>query len=64
MEETTAQSEAAFRAVNVAAAEKLARAAARAGADRFALVSTVKVNDEASVNGRPLNALHTFLGQP
>jgi nucleoside-diphosphate-sugar epimerase len=44
---------AAFASANVAATARLARAAARAGVQRFVLASTVKVNGEASVPGRP-----------
>lgn len=57
IEETTVDPEAVFRSANVGAAEKLARAAARAGAGRFVLSSTVKVNGEASVPGRPFTPL-------
>ncbi len=57
IEETTVDQEAVYRSVNVGAAEKLARAAARAGTGRFILSSTVRVNGEASVPGRPFTPL-------
>ncbi len=43
-----------FRAVNVDATERLARAAAAAGAAHFVFASTVKVNGEATQPGRSL----------
>jgi len=48
MHETTADPLAAFRAINVAATERLARAAASAGATQFVFASSVKVNGEAA----------------
>jgi len=53
MRETAADPVAAFRAINVAATERLARAAAAAGTAHFVFASTVKVNGEASPPARP-----------
>ncbi|WP_234266972.1 UDP-glucose 4-epimerase family protein [Hydrogenophaga sp. NFH-34] len=47
---------AAYRAVNTAGTERLARQAAQAGVRRLVLVSTVKVLGERSLPGRPLSA--------
>ena len=53
MRETANEPRAAFRAVNVAATERLARASAAAGAAHFVFASTVKVNGEATPPGSP-----------
>ncbi len=52
MREEAADPEAAYRAANVEATLRLARAAVRAGAARFVLASSIKVNGEASPPGR------------
>jgi nucleoside-diphosphate-sugar epimerase len=44
---------AAYASANVVATERLAAAAVRAGVRRFVFASTLKVNGEASVAGRP-----------
>lgn len=54
MREREADPEGAYRAANVEATARLARAAVRCGVRRFVLVSTVKVNGESSPPGRPL----------
>jgi nucleoside-diphosphate-sugar epimerase len=54
MRETAADGEAAYREANVAATERLAGAAVRAGVARFILASTVKVHGEASPRERAL----------
>ncbi|UTH38290.1 NAD-dependent epimerase/dehydratase family protein [Pseudomonas sp. KHPS1] len=46
---------AAFRAVNVEGTRALLEAAARAGVRRFVLVSSIKVNGEVSLTGRPFS---------
>jgi nucleoside-diphosphate-sugar epimerase len=46
----------AFRAVNVEGTLNLARQAASAGARRFVFVSSIKVNGEATLVGRPFRA--------
>ena len=46
----------AFRAVNVAAALRLAEAAAAAGVRRFIFISSIKVNGEATLLGAPYTA--------
>lgn len=46
----------AFRAVNVAATLALARQAASAGVKRFLFVSSIKVNGEYTLSGRPFTA--------
>jgi nucleoside-diphosphate-sugar epimerase len=48
-----------YRALNCAATERLARAAAAAGAKRFVFMSTIKVNGEATLPGRPFRASDT-----
>jgi nucleoside-diphosphate-sugar epimerase len=48
MRETVADPLAAFRAINVAATERLARAAAATGAAHFVFASSVKVNGEST----------------
>jgi nucleoside-diphosphate-sugar epimerase len=53
MRETAAEPRAAFRTVNVAATERLARATAAAGAAHFVFASSVKVNGETTPPGRP-----------
>ena len=53
MRETAGDPLAQFRAVNVAATERLARAAATAGASHFVFASSVKVNGELTTPGRP-----------
>lgn len=50
---------AAFRAVNVEHTLKLARSAAIAGARRFIFISSVKVNGEGTVLGRPYRETDT-----
>jgi nucleoside-diphosphate-sugar epimerase len=52
--DANAESEAALRRVNVEASERLANAAAAAGAGHFVFASTVKVHGERSPPGRPL----------
>jgi lipopolysaccharide/colanic/teichoic acid biosynthesis glycosyltransferase/nucleoside-diphosphate-sugar epimerase len=42
-----------FRLVNVAGTERLGRAAAAAGVKRFIFVSSIKVNGEVTIPGRP-----------
>jgi nucleoside-diphosphate-sugar epimerase len=53
MRETATEPRAAYRAVNVAATERLARSAATAGAAHFVFASSVKVNGESTPPGRP-----------
>jgi len=53
MHETATEPRAAFRAANVAATERVARAAAEAGAAHFVFASSVKVNGEATPPERP-----------
>ncbi len=53
LDETDPEPAAAFVAANVAATARLARAAVRAGVERFVFASTIKVNGEASALGRP-----------
>jgi nucleoside-diphosphate-sugar epimerase len=48
-----ANPENAYREANVVASERLARAAGRAGVARFVYVSTIKVNGETTLPGRP-----------
>ena len=48
--------EAAYQAVNVAGTQALSSAAARTGVRRFVLVSTIKVNGEATPADRPFRA--------
>lgn len=43
----------AYRQANVVVSERLARAAVRAGVARFVFVSSIKVNGEATLPGRP-----------
>lgn len=45
-----------FRRINVAATLNLARQAARAGVRRFVFVSSIKVNGEQTIAGRPFRA--------
>ncbi len=54
MRETATDPLAAFRAINFAATEHLARAAAAAGTAHFVFASTVKVNGEETLLARPL----------
>ena len=54
MSDTAQDPLAAFRAANVTLAENLARQAAMAGVRRFVLISSVKVNGEATLPGQPL----------
>lgn len=56
MKETAADSLAAFRQVNVDGTLNLARQAAAAGVRRFIYISSIKVNGETSLPGRPLRA--------
>lgn len=53
MNDTESDPLAAFRTVNVGYTLKLARSAALAGVQRFIFVSSVKVNGEGTVPGRP-----------
>lgn len=53
MHETAADPRAAFRAANATATERVARAAADAGAAHFVFASSVKVNGEATPPERP-----------
>ena len=53
MDETGARAEAAYKAANVEVTERLALAAVTAGVRRFVFASTVKVNGEATLPGRP-----------
>ena len=53
MRETATEPRAAFRAANVAVTERLARAAAAAGASHFVFASSIKVNGEATPPGSP-----------
>jgi len=59
MAETSADPIAEFRAVNVAGTLNLARQAAAAGVQRFVFVSSVKVNGEGTLPGRPYRASDT-----
>jgi nucleoside-diphosphate-sugar epimerase len=45
-----------FRRINVAGTLNLARQAAKAGAQRFIFVSSIKVNGESTLSGRPFTA--------
>jgi UDP-glucose 4-epimerase len=56
MKDTSSDPLAAFRAANVDATVNLARQAARAGVKRFIFLSSIKVNGEATVPGRPFRA--------
>lgn len=56
MSETEPDPMAAFRAVNTTATLGLARAAAKAGVRRFVFLSTIKVNGEATLPGKPFTA--------
>ncbi|MGV1836874.1 NAD-dependent epimerase/dehydratase family protein [Rhizobium rhizogenes] len=56
MNDTSSDPLAAFRAANVDATVNLARQAARAGVKRFIFLSSIKVNGEATVPGRPFRA--------
>jgi UDP-glucose 4-epimerase len=53
MAETTPDAGAAYRAATVESTVRLAWAAVRAGVGRFVLASSIKVNGEASLPGRP-----------
>ena len=53
MHETATEPRAAFRAANASATERVARAAAAAGATHFVFASSVKVNGEATPLDRP-----------
>ena len=53
LRETTDDPASAYRSANAATTERLARAAVRAGVQRFIVASTIKVNGEASAHGRP-----------
>ena len=53
MRDNVLQPRAAFRAVNVGATERLARAAVAQGVKRFVYVSSIKVNGEGTPPGRP-----------
>jgi nucleoside-diphosphate-sugar epimerase len=53
MVEAAADPAAAYRGANVEATVRLARAAVRAGVARFVFASSIKVNGEATVPGRP-----------
>lgn len=56
MNDTEMDPLAAFRKVNVEGTLNLARQAARAGARRFVFISSIKVNGEGTVKGRPYGA--------
>lgn len=56
MRETAADPLAAFRQINVVATERLAREAAAAGVRRFIFLSSIKVNGEETVPGKPFRA--------
>lgn len=56
MNETAADAMAAFRAVNAEGARRLAQQCAGAGVKRLVLVSSIKVNGEATKPGRPFRA--------
>ncbi|MDR6901397.1 SDR family oxidoreductase [Rhizobium miluonense] len=56
MNESAADPLAAFRAVNVNATVNLARQAAGAGVKRFVFLSSIKVNGEGTVAGKPFRA--------
>ena len=53
LDEADREPAAAYASANVTATARLARAAVRAGVERFVFASTIKVNGEASVPGRP-----------
>lgn len=53
MRDNAAEPRTAFRAVNVVATERLARAAAAAGVAHFVFASSVKVNGEVTAPGQP-----------
>jgi nucleoside-diphosphate-sugar epimerase len=53
LDETDPDPSAAYASANVAATARLARAAVRAGVERFVFASSIKVNGESSVPGRP-----------
>jgi nucleoside-diphosphate-sugar epimerase len=53
MDERAADPDAAFRSANVVATGRIARAAVDAGAQRFVMASTAKVNGESTQPGRP-----------
>lgn len=53
MSETAPDPEAAYRSANVDATERVALAAVAAGVPRFVFASTVKVNGEATLPGKP-----------
>ncbi|NMY13971.1 SDR family oxidoreductase [Pseudomonas sp. WS 5019] len=55
MEESEQDPLAAFRAVNVEGTRALLKAAAQTGVRRFVLVSSIKVNGEVSLPGRPFS---------
>jgi nucleoside-diphosphate-sugar epimerase len=54
MKEVAPDADAAYKAANVDATERLALAAVAAGVHRFVFASTVKVNGESTLPGRPL----------
>ncbi|WP_460418434.1 UDP-glucose 4-epimerase family protein [Pseudomonas sp. microsymbiont 2] len=56
MNDTEADPLAAFRKVNVEGTLNLARQAVAAGARRFVFISSIKVNGEGTVSGRPYRA--------
>jgi len=56
MNETADDALAEFRRVNVEGALRLARCAAEAGVKRFIFLSSIKVNGESTVVGKPFNA--------
>ena len=53
LDETDREPAAAYAAANVTATARLARAAVRAGVERFVFASSIKVNGESSIPGRP-----------
>lgn len=56
MNDTETDPLAAFRKVNVEGTVNLARQAVQAGASRFVFISSIKVNGEGTVKGRPYGA--------
>ena len=53
LDETDPEPAAAYAAANVTATARLAGAAVRAGVERFVFASSIKVNGESSIPGRP-----------
>lgn len=59
MQETVADPAALFDAINAVATRNLVQAAALAGVKRFVFISTVKVNGESTLPGRPFSETDT-----